>query len=143
MRRYNKVLFLILVGVFMTIAGCSSLTKPGNATKNDNNNLNYTGESEHWTVNYDITVTGQWHNASLDIKPKYKSIIGGEIEYTLYINGNKRTHGKQTIDTTKIGGTSGGDGARPNEGNTYAIQIKWDGKEEVFPLSLVKTTEDP
>ncbi len=143
MRRYNKVLFLILVVVFMTIAGCGSSIKSGDATKNENNDLNYTGESEHWTVNYDITVTGQWLNTSLDIKPKYKSMIGGEIEYTLYKNGTKRTHGKDTIDTTKIGGSSGVEGAKPNKGNTYAIQIKWDGKEEVFPLILVKTTEDP
>jgi len=147
LRIYNKMLFLVLVGVFMTIAGCSSSIQSDNATINDNNEnyvLNYTGESTHWTVYYDITVTGQGYNANLDIKPKNKSVIGGEIEYTLYKNGTKKTRGTQTIDITKIGGTSGVNdaGAKPNESSTYAIQIKWDDKEEVFPLSLVKNTED-
>lgn len=125
----------------MTIAGCSSSLKSGNVARNENYVLNYTGESAHWTVNYDITVTGQWYKASLDIKPKDKSIIG-EIEYTLYKNGDKKTHGREEIGT-KIGGTSGGNGAKPIEGDAYAIQIKWGGNEEVFPLALVKTTEAP
>ncbi|KJR45104.1 hypothetical protein UF75_4519 [Desulfosporosinus sp. I2] len=139
MRRYNKVLFIILVSVLMTIAGCSSPLKSGNVARNENYVLNYTGDSEHWTVNYDITVSGQWHKASLEIQPKDKSIIG-EIEYALYKNGNKKTYGREEIGT-KIGGTGGGNGAKPDEGDAYAIQIKLGGKEEVFPLALMKTTE--
>ncbi|WP_333871702.1 hypothetical protein [Desulforamulus putei] len=88
----------------MTITGCSSSLKSGDLARNENCVLNYTSESAHWTVNYDITVTGQWYKANLDIKPKDKSIIG-EIEYTLYKNGDKKTHGREEIGT-KIGGTS-------------------------------------
>lgn len=126
----------------MTIAGCSNPHKSENVVKNENYVLNYTGESEHWTANYNITVTGQWYNARLKIKPKDKS-IAGEIEYALYKNGHKETFGREKITGVDIGGTSGGNGMKPDEGDAYAMQIKWGGKEEVFPLAQVKTTEEP
>ncbi len=135
LRRNNKMLSVILIVVFIVTVGCSNSISSKNVTKNENYVLKYIGESAHWVVNYDITVTGDWKKASLIIKPKDTSMTG-EVEYALYINGNKRTRGHEEI-STRIGGISGGNGVRPDDTDAYAIQIKWGDNEEIFPLILM------
>ena len=135
LRRCSKILFVILIVFFIATAGCSSLISSKNVAKNENYVLKYIGESAHWVVNYDITVTGDWKKVSLIIKPKDTSMTG-EMEYALYINGNKRTRGHEEI-STRIGGISGGNGVRPDDADAYAIQIKWGNNEEIFPLILM------
>jgi hypothetical protein len=133
--RKTLISIIALLLVLNTI-GCSFDSRSNNSTEVNINAFNFSGESKHWTATYkQIINNDDTHESKLDIRLKEQNYYSGKIEYTLYKNGDKKTYGTGEA-SGKIGGTTGGNGAKPQKSDKYILEITWEDGKETFPLDL-------